>query len=199
MPTGYTGKLYSGEPQTFEEFTLSCARAFGALVHMRDDPADAPIPERFEPGRYYAESLDRDRTALRDISKLSEAECFDRSRREYDDEIAARAKQKAEAAVLRKSYEAMLAKVKAWHPPTSEHAGLKDFMIQQLTESIKWDCDQSYYERNPPVLLSGADWKRQKVASLSKSIGLSAEEHELEVSRAAQRTRWVADLRKSLA
>ena len=43
--------------QTFEEFILSCARAFGALVEMRDEPADAP-PESRRASASQAECLD---------------------------------------------------------------------------------------------------------------------------------------------
>ena len=55
MPTGYTAKIADG--QTFEEFILSCARAFGALVEMRDEPADAPIPEEFKPSAYHTTQI----------------------------------------------------------------------------------------------------------------------------------------------
>lgn len=37
MPTGYTSKLYEGEEQTFEEFLLTCARAF-SHIELRDNP-----------------------------------------------------------------------------------------------------------------------------------------------------------------
>ena len=36
MPTGYTHELHEGEEISFEKFVMSCARAFGALVLMRD-------------------------------------------------------------------------------------------------------------------------------------------------------------------
>ena len=57
MPTGYTLELYDGKDITFEEFVLKCARAFGALINMRDEPRDAPIPERFEPSYYHLKEL----------------------------------------------------------------------------------------------------------------------------------------------
>lgn len=48
MPTGYTADVQSGKVTDFAEYAMNCARAFGALVLMRDDPSDADIPERFE-------------------------------------------------------------------------------------------------------------------------------------------------------
>ena len=40
MPTGYTIDIYNGKKVTFKDFALNCARAFGACVMQRDDPAD---------------------------------------------------------------------------------------------------------------------------------------------------------------
>lgn len=55
MPTGYTAAIADGID--FKTYALSCARAFGALVEMRDEPANAPIPEEFKPSSYYVTSL----------------------------------------------------------------------------------------------------------------------------------------------
>ena len=40
MPSGYTSDIYNGKEVTFKDFALGCARAFGACVMQRDDPAD---------------------------------------------------------------------------------------------------------------------------------------------------------------
>jgi len=57
MPTGYTYPVVEGKITEFSDFALSCARAFGALITMRDDPHDTPIPETFEPSDYNAKKL----------------------------------------------------------------------------------------------------------------------------------------------
>jgi hypothetical protein len=56
MPTGYTAKLME-EGQSFPEFAMRCARNFGALIMMRDESLDVPIPEQFEPSDYYRKKL----------------------------------------------------------------------------------------------------------------------------------------------
>lgn len=48
MPTGYTDKIYRGEPQTFPEFAARSARAFGALISMRDEPLGDELPKKIE-------------------------------------------------------------------------------------------------------------------------------------------------------
>ncbi len=40
MPSGYTENIYYGKKVAFKDFALGCARAFGACVMQRDDPAD---------------------------------------------------------------------------------------------------------------------------------------------------------------
>lgn len=53
MPTAYTSFVADNENFTFPEFAMLCAREFGALASMRDEPLDAPVPERFEPDDFY--------------------------------------------------------------------------------------------------------------------------------------------------
>ena len=46
MPTGYTAEILNGEIKTFPEFAKKCARAFGAMIHMRDDSLDATYKKK---------------------------------------------------------------------------------------------------------------------------------------------------------
>ena len=55
MPTGYTSKIADGIG--FKDFALSCARAFGACIEMRDDPSDKPIPNEFKPNDYHKKRM----------------------------------------------------------------------------------------------------------------------------------------------
>jgi hypothetical protein len=73
MPTGYTAKLVESG-QTFEEFVLTCARAFGALIELRDEPLDAPIPETLEPHSYYAEAVVEAKKRLTNLLDMPEEE-----------------------------------------------------------------------------------------------------------------------------
>lgn len=67
MPTGYTAPIYEGKQITFPEFAMQCARAFGALIDMRDDPMDSPIPDAFVPDTYHARELVKAREQLADM------------------------------------------------------------------------------------------------------------------------------------
>ncbi len=73
MPTGYTAILME-KGQTFQEFIMGCARAFGALIEMRDSPNDAPIPDKFEPSDYHAKRIIELREKLAKFKLMTDAE-----------------------------------------------------------------------------------------------------------------------------
>lgn len=97
---------------------------------------------------------------------------------------------------MKARYETMLAQVSAWEPPTPEHNGLKDFMLQQITESIKFDCSSDYDD--PPTRVPGALWLHQRIERTRDRISRHAAEYEKEVERTEGRNRWLKALRDSL-
>lgn len=197
MPTGYTSKLYEGEPQTFPEFALSCARAFGALITMRDDAMDAPIPDEFQPSSYHQERLAEAEARLVELERLDIRECAARSLAEYEQAQKARDDSAQKKAELKARYEAMLRDVQAWRPPTPEHIEMKKFMAQQLTESIDFDCSMDFW---PEVEhLSPEVWRERKIGKARDDIAYHGQHHREEVERAESRTAWVQALRASLA
>lgn len=72
MPTGYTADLTLDTP--FERFAMRCARAMGACVMMRDDPMDAPIPDKWEPDDYYRKRLEDAKAKLAAAEEMPKAE-----------------------------------------------------------------------------------------------------------------------------
>ncbi|WP_022886396.1 hypothetical protein [Glaciibacter superstes] len=197
MPTGYTSDLYEGKEQSFEEFALQCARAFGALIEMRDEAPGASIPDEFAPSDHHRRGLDEAKAKLADLSALRDddwALCEVASRQNRTAEYAAAVER---AAAMRARYEAMLVQVEAWEPPTQEHQGLRDFMLQQLRESIKFDCSTRYLTE--PEVQSVDEFRAQELAAAQWSVDYHAEGWAKEQERAASRTAWVRALRASLA
>lgn len=193
MPTGYTAAVVDGKQTEFPDFAMSCARAFGALITMRDDPADAPIPDEFKPSTYSADRLEeaKGKLALLQAMTPEEADAAawnaftegNRSADEYD------AKNDAEDARL----EAMAEKVRAWTPPTAEHQGLKTFMLEQISISKHGD-----YRSSRPQKMTGAQWLEAETKDAMREIGYHAKSQAEEEARASGRTAWVAALRQSL-
>lgn len=194
MPTGYTAKLNEGE-QSFTEFVLTCARNFGALITMREDSLEAPIPDAFVPSAYHAEALDKERAEFARITALSSEECEQATSAEHGRQLAEWRGCKANQEAIADRYRRMIEQVNAWAPPTPDHVGLRDFMIQQLQDSLKWDCG---YEMEEPQQKTGAQWQADRIATISHSIAYHQKGHADEVARVAARNAWVAALRSSL-
>lgn len=78
MPTGYTAPVVDGEVTELKEFVWRCARAFGALVYLRDDPLTNERPKSVTGGhdseKYHVENLDKDQSKLVFWQNASEEE-----------------------------------------------------------------------------------------------------------------------------
>lgn len=198
MPTGYTCDVQSGKVTEFRDFAMACARAFGACIMMRDEPADTPISERFDPNTsYYDDSLARAKARLIELEAMTPEQADAASRAERDAEWQAIEERNQRRAVERRRYEAMQKHVLAWTPPSDEHVGLKDFMLDQLTRSIDFDCNGSYDK--PAPYLSGDDWKAEQIRKARRDIEYHTKERAKEIERAEERTTWIRQLRESLS
>jgi hypothetical protein len=194
MPTGYTADIAKGI--TFEQFAMNCARAFGALVTMRDDPQNAPIPDVIEPSDYSQKRLEQTHVEMDRLLALSARQIADEAEQDFREELRRHAERMQKAAELRMKYEAMLACVRAWDAPTPDHNEFKAFMESQIVQSIDFDCDTSYDEMPQPK--APAVWIAERLAQLRKDVAYHENAHREEVERAGQRTAWIQALRNSL-
>jgi hypothetical protein len=196
MPTGYTHDIPKGI--SFKTFALNCARHFGACITLRDEPGGGEhIPERFEPSDYNAKALEKARAEFERVSAMTDDECLLAHVAEWDEAEHHRLERLEKTLATREAYGAMLAQAKAWEPPSAGHAGLKAFMIQQIEESARFDCDTSYYD-NPEPKLSGTEWRDKTVTRVLRDIAYHEREHAAEVERTNGRTAWVQALRAAL-
>lgn len=195
MATGYTADVGDGKLTDFRAFAFRCARAFGALILMRDDPMDAPIPDEFKPSTHAQEQAEWYDAEVRRLSALTQeqiaAECAAEARRinTMQDESEARSR----ATVDR--YKTMLAAVEVWEPPTKDHAGLKKFMRDQLMESIKHDGLSEHW---PTVVADPAEWQEGRKAEAARMLANYRKYAAEEIERTAKRNEWVRALRESL-
>jgi hypothetical protein len=194
MPTGYTAAIANGI--TFERYAWDCARAFGALVTMRDDPPNAPIPDEFKASEHHATELASAQRELARIRTMTPAEANEAARQEYNAACASRAKRVKEADDLRAKYEAMLASVRAWEPPSPDHVEYRRFMEQQIVDSIKWDCS---VHGDAPKQLTGEEWRKDALDRASWSVEYHAKGDREERERIRTRNEWLRLLRESLA
>lgn len=196
MPTGYTHAIEKGID--FKTFVWSCARGMGALIMMRDEPMDAPIPDQFEPSDYHLKKIEEARATLAKLEAMTPEEAATCAKAAFDEEVKRRDEGIAKADNLRRKYEAMLVQVRDWRPPTKDHEGLKTFMAEQIEQSIDFDCGTHFYERMAPSLMESTEWLAKEQVKAMKEIGYHAGEHEKEVQRTNERNAWVQALRTSL-
>lgn len=196
MPTGYTAILMD-RGQTFQEFIMGCARAFGALIEMRDSPNDAPIPDTFEPSDYHAKKLIESREALAKLKAMTEAE-----RGVFGQAEKAAAVQRLERWLEKDReqnarLEDMALQVQAWSPPTGDHQGLKDFMLRQISIS-KNNIDYIHDRLATATERPATAYHVAAVSEAACSIKYHAEEYTKECERANSRMEWVRQLKASI-
>lgn len=194
MPTGYTAAIADGIE--FNQFVWSCARAFGALVMMRDDPTNARIPERFEPSDTYAKWAEEERANIAKLESMSEEDAAIAAAGDYETALASWKRRTQNRAELLNKYNAMLAKVVQWVPPTSDHEGLQTFMADQIRESIKFDCDGKYDTK--PLPQDGKVWRDQRLEHSRRMLARHLESQAEEVARVEGRNAWLRALRESV-
>lgn len=198
MPTGYTADVGEKDDYTFADFVWSCARGFGALIHMRDDAHDAEIkiPEE---SSYYQDSVKQHEKKLASLKQMTLTEAKNLRDTEYETRMAS-AKEGIEKnrATLRR-YENMLAKAEAWTPPSKEHTRLREFMIEQLQSSIRFDCSVEYYqdmlkqEKKTPK-----QWLTEAISREQESLQYAIEHLKEEKERNESRADWLKQLDKSV-
>lgn len=194
MPTGYTAAIADGID--FKTYAMNCARAFGACISLRDEPAGVEIPE-FQPTDYHITWLAQERERLAKLRAMTPGEADTAALRDYLDECERRVKRVRENDALRAKYEAMLQQVNIYQAPTPEHAGFKKFMAEQIEESLRFDCGRLFNDELKQ--LSGADWLAAQLADAERGIAYHEQQHVEEVQRVARRNAWVKALRESLA
>ena len=191
MPTGYTTDIYNGKDVSFKDFALNCARAFGACVMQRDDPADEK-PKIMPEESYHADKL-------KEIGKFKKP-----TKTKFNNYIKEQTAYWQESIDKKKklqiAYDIKIKEAQNWTPPTPEHEGLKKFMIEQLTESMKFDCDGDFYESELISLkaLTYEKYVLKEKSEYERSIVFHTEYLKKDLNTIRQRNKWIQDLYNSL-
>lgn len=199
MPTGYTAVIAEKENCTLEEYAMRCARNFGALIDMREEPMDAQIPERFEINPRYKAELEYAEKEYHDFDALPYSEKIAVLERDYErmaEKYAESDKIENERRrVLRVRYEAMLEKISRWESPTPDHENLREFMIKQINDCLKHECSawKSTVGEKEEWLNVG-----EHENYLKRRILMARESYKKHLDGLAAKNKWLSDLRESL-
>lgn len=182
-----------------KDFAMLCARNFGVLIRMRDEPLTAPIPEKLEVDECCKKELEYAQKKYDDFLAMSDTERMDYLERTYTETVESINNETSslgsEKDVLRRRYNAMLLKVIKWNPPTPEHVNLREFMIKQIHDSIEWDCSE--YK---PTIPDKAEWcnVEKHINGLKESLDYAKQSYDREVKYIESCNKWLSDLRESL-
>jgi hypothetical protein len=198
MANVYTYPVREGTVTELRDFVWQSARAFGPLISMRDAPADAPIPFAFPLDTAY-----HDQCLAKAEADLAEFEALDPAGRRAAYEAAKAAEAEPDYGeeapgpvdVVRERYEAMIAKVEAWVPPSPDHQELKAWMLRRLRESLDWDC-----RPRPPAEPFPAfeAWEARRREHLRWAVDYHAKAIEKTKARVEFNNTWLRLLRESV-
>lgn len=191
MPTGYTAAVQDGSITTLRDYALLCARGFGAFLPMRDAPADAPLtlPPPADTAYYDQRIAEAERILalpLADLQTMAADQNAEALRRHNEREAA--------RALHETRYRAVLYQVRAWVKPSEDFANFKAFMVEQLEQSIEFDCLPGASVNAP----RGDITPESILESARADLEHCTQQRNAEIARAADRRRWAVALMESL-
>lgn len=198
MPTGYTAGVEDGTIKTFKDFALLCARAFGACVEMCDEPLTKPIPKEFPVSTYAKTQLAEAKEELDRLLNMGAKQIEKEFASYKTKEMQHLEEGKRKAVQARQRIQKMRAEASAWVPPTKDHKGLKDFMLEQLS-SDSWDHVQYYTEEIAKLeTMSVEEWQAKRTKDARWNIDYYKKTYREDLERTNGRNQWLDDLRASL-
>lgn len=185
-----------GECTSFAEFALTCARAFGACVTLREEPLGLPIPE-FQVSPYYLQALEEAQQKLQSLKDMTAEERAAFGQTKRDSVIQQYGEMLARDIERNLRLDRMKKQVEAWEPPSEEHVRLKQFMLDQLEISRE---NISYFEQalKDSAELPPEEYYAQALQDAERSCQYYTGEVERERNTVSARNEWVAALRQSL-
>lgn len=194
MPTGYTAEITSNPDFTVRQFIINCARAFGACMHQRDEASTSP-PRHREMGTFEAERVKKTEAALAESASTTLEQAAALAKADFEAKLKHWRESYERRGRDRCAYLEMRQKIEAWTPPTEEHVDLRKFMLSQIDDSIRFDCDYDWPAPLPeaPAVWLAAHRERDERALASAKKGLADE-----TERVRKANAWIDALYASL-
>lgn len=196
MSTGYTAGIIDGKINTFQEFAKLCMRAFGANMHMRDESLTTEyFPDT--PHDYHKNALENANKQLEEVKNLSDVEIVKMKKEELEENRKNCIKNIEKKKIDKIKLDKMLKKAQSYNPPTSEHEGIKEFMIEQLEITIRSDTDMTFYQKelkktNNQIKNINAQILRKKIIKrIKEDINYHLEKQKEEIDRCNKNNKWV--------
>lgn len=201
MPTGYTANVQNGSVVTLKDYASLCARAFTPLIELRDEPLTPELPDEIKTNTTYTEKrIEEDTQKLAEVRAWTEEEANNKAIEAYVTEKQRILGILDESRIQTNRYETMLAKVREWQPPSEDHISLKNFMINQLLDSIQHDSMEDYYGKALKELkpMDGSKYREIMIETYTDSLAYHEEHLAKIITRTTERNKWLQQLKESL-
>ena len=197
MPTGYTAGILDGKVNTFEEFATVCTRAFGATIHMRDNPMDSPYEPR-TPSDYHTNSIQSKRERLEEIESMSDEKIVEDFNTQLGEDLKYHQTKMEEDKRNLEKLNSMLESAKSWIPPTEDHQSFRNFMIEQIESTIKVDGDPSYHTNKMVEIkkqmeegINPKEYREETIQEIKSQISYHETEYQKELVRCKDSNDWM--------
>ena len=197
MPTGYTAGIIDGEITTFEQFAIQCTRAFGATIHMRDNPMDSPYEPR-TPSDYHTNSIQSKRERLEEIESMSDEKIVEDFNTQLGEDLKYHQTKMEEDKRNLEKLNSMLESAKSWVPPTEDHQPFRNFMIEQIESTIKVDGDPSYHvnkmvgiKKQMEEGINPKEYREETIQEIKSQISYHETEYQKELVRCKDSNDWM--------
>ena len=197
MPTGYTAGIIDGEITTFEQFATQCTRAFGATIHMRDNPMDSPYEPR-TPSDYHTNSIQSKRERLEEIESMSDEKIVEDFNTQLGEDLKYHQTKMEEDKRNLEKLNSMLESAKSWIPPTEDHQSFRNFMIEQIESTIKVDGDPSYHTNKMVEIkkqmeegINPKEYREETIQEIKSQISYHETEYQKELVRCKDSNDWM--------
>ena len=197
MPTGYTAGIIDGEITTFEQFATQCTRAFGATIHMRDNPMDSPYEPR-TPSDYHTNSIQSKRERLEEIESMSDEKIVEDFNTQLEEDLKYHQTKMEEDKRNLEKLNSMLESAKSWIPPTEDHQPFRNFMIEQIESTIKVDGDPSYHvnkivgiKKQMEEGINPKEYREETIQEIKGQISYHETEYQKELVRCKDSNDWM--------
>ena len=199
MPSGYTEGILSGTINDLNDFIWMCARGFGAFITQKDNIDEPPILKE-KPNPYYKNKIKQLLNEQQKYNEYTDDDWQNEYLKYIEDQLKDIDNNIKEKIESKEKYENILNQVKEWIPPNENFHKLKSFMINQIEESIDFDCDTSFWQerKNKISNLKLEQYKRNVLNDINESLILNKEYYDEEVQRVKERNQWKQQLIESI-
>jgi DNA repair ATPase RecN len=203
MPTGYTVGILDGKIKTFQEFAKLCMRNFGATIHMRDESLDNEYESRV-PSDYNLKKIKELRNTIKEMESLTDEQLIKERKKELLKKIKRTNELIFKITKDKELLQSMLYSAVKYIPPTKEHVRIKEFMIEQLESTIRFDGDVDYNiaelsrmetelkNINPDII------RLNEIKDAKNSLEYHLKEYNNEIRACSESNAWVDTFLKSL-